>query len=135
MYQIPSNPKKATFAKQVLISRQPFCQKHCQLKKKQEENVKINKKNVTEVTFWSLPVKRSDRTHMVHVNSNQSVPGRFCPEDLRASVFSHRMEERVRFLKNTITGAIDGLQLLQVSLAHTIGLQDVCAVGQNRYHA
>jgi len=38
---------------------------------------------------------------------------RFCPEDLRAAVFSPKLKRRVDFLQKTMNAAIDGLQTLQ----------------------
>lgn len=38
---------------------------------------------------------------------------RFCPDDLKATVFTPLFRERIDFLKNTLTQAIDGLEQLQ----------------------
>jgi len=38
---------------------------------------------------------------------------RYCPEDLRASVFLKKFHERIEFLKTTFVAAIDGLETLK----------------------
>ena len=45
---------------------------------------------------------------------------RFCPEDLKAVVFSPKLKTRIDFLQRTVNAAIDGLETLQVRYEHTL---------------